>query len=117
MAMYPFSCRHGVATRMQRLIFYLTPYAVALTQLPHRWSRRYDDGWPTPLSRSLLHMPPDALPSVVLRLQLHATLRSASQLRTEERVVSADMSRGGKPWVSRVHSAEISVSQVSAKRK
>lgn len=46
---------------------------------------RYDDGWPTPLERSLLHTAPEALPPVVLKLQLHANATSRHQFHGDER--------------------------------
>lgn len=75
--------------------------------------RRYESGWPTPLNRNLLHTPPDALPAVVLKLQLHANLRSKQALESEDEVTPVDPSTRRKPSVLEVDSAGNLLPQVS----
>eukprot|EP00752_Nemacystus_decipiens_P018357 g16468.t1 len=53
---------------------------------------RYDDGWPTPLDRGLLHTPPEALPPVVLELQRHASVHSSQDQRHQKAAASGSAS-------------------------
>lgn len=73
---------------------------------------RYDDGWPTPLNRYLLYTSPDALPPIVLKLQLHASLQSKQRVDSDERFTSAGTPQADKPWVRRISSSENSVTNV-----
>ncbi|CAB1099644.1 unnamed protein product [Ectocarpus sp. CCAP 1310/34] len=53
----------------------------------------YDDGWPTPLNRGLLHTPPEALPPVVPKLQLHASCHASRPQGPEQGVMAGSESK------------------------
>lgn len=74
---------------------------------------RYDDGWPTPLDRDLLHTPPDALPPVVLKLRLHASLRSTQPLDDDGDVSAAGGISADGPCVLNVDPSGKSFAQAS----
>lgn len=68
------------------LVLYLV--CVYATLIGVAWPR-YDDGWPTPLDRGLLHTPPDALPPVVLKLQRHASVHSLQEQKQQQLAAAA----------------------------
>lgn len=90
------------------------PYSEGLLLI--RPSPRYDNGWPTPLNRSLLHTVPDALPPVVLKLQLQARLQSRQVSQSDRRVPSPGTSHPGKPLVVNMNSSDHAADPVSCSK-
>lgn len=61
---------------------------------------RYEDEWPTPLDRGLLHTPPEALPPVVLELQRHASVHFLQEQRRQQQQAAASVESESKTAAS-----------------
>lgn len=111
---WPLSVVHQVNIDSSPIQYYIVPPLDPEGLLLIRPASRYDNGWPTPLNRSLLHIVPDALPPVVLNLQLEARLQSRRLAQSDRSVPSPGTSHSGKPLVVSMNSSDHAANPVSS---